>query len=94
MMEGYTMRDRYENSTSLKTQMRVDSHGIHRWRDSDQVPCERILCRIGLTPEGLDRHASARDADLDAFAAEHLRRRGLRTPEEIAEERAADRKFH
>ena len=36
----------------------------------------------------MDRHASARDADLDAFAAEYECQRGLRTPEEIAEELA------
>ena len=80
------MRDRYGNSTWLKTQIRVDGHGIHRWRDSKQVPSREILNRIGLTPEGMDRHASARDADLDAFAAEYVRQRDLRTPEDIEEE--------
>jgi hypothetical protein len=74
--------------------MRIDVHGIHRWIDSNQVPSVGILCRIGLTPGEIELRAAARDADLDAFAAEYVRQRGLRTPEEIAEELAADRKFH
>ena len=32
----------------------------------------------------MERHASALDADLDAFAAERIHQRGLRTPEQIA----------
>ena len=88
------MRDRYENSAWLKKQMRSDIHGIHRWIDSKQVPSVGILNRLDLTPEEMERHAAARDADLDAFAAEYVWRRGLCTPEDIAEERAADRKFH
>jgi hypothetical protein len=66
-------------------------HGIHRWIDSKQVPSVGILCRFGLTPEGMNRHAAARDADLDAIAAEYVHQRGLRTPKEIAEERAEAR---
>src|ERR1019366_2110878 len=37
-MKGYPMRDRYENPTWLKTQMRLDGHGIYRWLDSKQIP--------------------------------------------------------
>jgi hypothetical protein len=91
MMKGYTMRDRYGNSTWLKTQIRVDGHGIHRWRDSNQVPSAGILCRMGLIPEEMERRTSALDADLDAFAAEYVRQCGLRTPEEFADERAEAR---
>jgi hypothetical protein len=94
MMKGYTMRDRYENSAWLKRQIRVDGHGIHRWKDSQQVPSREILNRIGLTPEGMNRHAVARDADLDALAAKYVRQRGLRTPEEIAEELAEAHAAH
>jgi hypothetical protein len=88
------MHDRHSNPAWLKAQMRVDPHGIHRWRDSKQVPSVGILNRLGLTPVELERHADARNLDLDKFAAKHIRQRNLRTPEEIAEERAAARVAH
>ena len=40
----------------------------------------RLLCRIGLAPEGMDRDTAARNADFDAIAAEYVHQRGLRTP--------------
>ena len=85
------MRDRYENPTWLKTQIRIDDHGIFRWLDSNQVPSAPILKRLGLTPVEMERHGSARDADLDYFAAEYLRQR---TPEHFAKDRAEARTAH
>jgi hypothetical protein len=82
-----SMQDHYEYPARLKMQMHIDMHGIHHWIDSKQVPSPEILYRIGLIPEEMDRHAVARDVNLDAFAAKYIRQRNQRTPEEIAAER-------
>jgi hypothetical protein len=88
------MRDRYENAAWLKIQIGIDDHGIFRSLDSNQVPSAPILERLGLSSREIDCHAAARDADLDAIAAEYVHQRGLRTPEEIADERAEARAVH
>lgn len=88
------MREDYENPAWLRTQMRVDEDGILRWTDSDHVPSEGILNRLGLTSEEMACHTAARDADLDAYAAEYQRRQRERTAEQLAEERAEARAAH
>ena len=88
------MKEDYENPAWLKTQMSVDEHGIHRWRDCGQVPSKEILKRLNLSALDTERHNATRDADLDAFAAEYQRSQALRTPEEIAEQRAEARAAH
>jgi hypothetical protein len=85
------MKEKYENSAWLRTQMHVDEHGIHRWRDSSQVPGKEILKRLNLSAEDTERHNTARDADLDAFAEAYRLRQAQRTPEQITEQRAEAR---
>ena len=55
---------------------------------------KRSSIQTYAVPFNPDRHFAARDADLDAIAAERIHQRGLRTPEEIAEERAEARAAH
>jgi len=88
------MKEDYKNPVWLRTQMRVDEHGIHRWRDNNQIPDKGILNRLSLSAEETERHNAARDADLDAFAAEYQRSQALRTPKQIAEQRAEARAAH
>jgi hypothetical protein len=88
------VREDYDDPVWLATQMHVDKHGIHRWRDSGQIPSKEILKHLSLSAEDMLRHNAARDADLDAFAAEYQRRQAQRTPEEIAVQRAEARAAH
>jgi hypothetical protein len=32
LLKGYTMKENYEDPVFLKTRMRVDEHGVYRWR--------------------------------------------------------------
>jgi hypothetical protein len=64
------VRDRFEDPTWLMTQMRIDQNGVHRCRDSNQVPSAGILCCLSFTSEEMTNHEAARNVDLDRFTAE------------------------
>jgi hypothetical protein len=82
------MKEDYTNPACLKTLMKIDTHGIYRWKIGKQVPGSVFLERLGLTPEEMTAHAAASDADAAEFAAEYQRRQSERTPEEVADQRA------
>lgn len=88
------MKEDYTNPAFLKTQMRVDAHGIYRWKIGNQVPPSVFLNRLGLTPGEMKAHAAAGEVDMEEFAAEYRRRQSERSPAEIAEEKAEARTAH
>jgi len=88
------MKEDYTNPAFLKTQMRVDAHGIYRWKIGNQVPPNVFLDRLGLTSEEIEAHAAAGEADMEEFAVEYRRRQNERSHAEIAEEKAEARTAH
>ena len=52
----HTMKDRHEKPAWLKTQKRVDAHGIYRLRDTGGVPSEGILRRLSVIRLTLKRY--------------------------------------
>ena len=50
------MKDRHEKPAWLKTQKRVDAHGIYRLRDTGGVPSEGILRRLSVIRLTLKRY--------------------------------------